>query len=361
MSALIKVNKNIIFKVFSLIYGAVTEIRNSFFDLGILKTKSFDLPIISIGNLAVGGTGKTPHTEFLIQQVSKNFKIAVLSRGYKRETRGFVLADKNSTAKTIGDEPYQLFGKFPAITVAVDEKRVRGVEQLLKQKPDTELILLDDAFQHRYIKPGLSVLLTDFSKLYTDDFMLPYGSLREYPKNSYRADIIIVTKCPENMKAEDCKDITNKLKPAKHQSLFFSAFNYGKIYPVYPDIISKPAMEINNATSVLLLTGIENPQPMLEWVQKKTSRVTTKFFPDHHDFSVNDITDIEKDFAVLKEGKFILTTEKDAARLKSNPYLTATIKENLYALPLEVKILNNEQDTFIKKIQDYVSKNSGNR
>jgi len=356
-----KPDRNIVFYVFSLIYGGLTAIRNGLFDWGILNQRSFDLPVISIGNLAVGGTGKTPHTEFIIQQLSKNFKIAVLSRGYKRATKGFVLADKNCTAKTIGDEPYQLFGKFPAITVAVDEKRVRGVEQLLKQKPDTELILLDDAFQHRHIKPGLSVLLTDFSKLYTDDFMLPYGSLREYPKNSNRANMIIVTKCPENIKAEDSKTIADKLKPAEHQSLFFSTFDHGKIHPVYPDIIGKPATEINNTTSVLLLTGIENPQPMLEWVQKKTLRVTTKFFPDHHDFSVNDITDIEQDLAVLKDDKFILTTEKDAARLKSNPYLTAAIKENLYTLPLEVKILNNEQNTFIQKIQDYVSKNSGNR
>jgi len=361
MSALIKVNKNIIFKVFSLIYGAVTEIRNSFFDLGILKTKSFDLPIISIGNLAVGGTGKTPHTEFLIQQVSKNFKIAVLSRGYKRETRGFVLADKNSTAKTIGDEPYQLFGKFPAITVAVDEKRVRGVEQLLKQKPDTELILLDDAFQHRYIKSGLSILLTDVSNLYPDDYMLPYGTLRERAYNSKRADIVIATKCSLQTETAEFKRIADSLKLKSGQSLFFSGFTYGKPYPVFPDDNNSGMTEITRQTAILLVTGIEKPEPLVKYLRTMNDDIIIKTYPDHHPFSKSNILEIERDFSELHDDKIILTTEKDAARLKSNPYLTATIKENLYALPLEVKILNNEQDTFIKKIQDYVSKNSGNR
>ena len=353
-------DKNIVFYLLSLLYGIVTEVRNRMFDWGVLKQHSFDLPIISIGNLAVGGTGKTPHTEFLIQHLSEQFQIAVLSRGYRRETAGFVLADKSSTAQSIGDEPFQLFSKFPDVGVAVDEKRVRGIENLLKTKPDIQVIMLDDAFQHRHVRPGLSILLTDYANLYTDDFMLPYGTLREYRKNSKRADMVVVTKCPEDIQPDEYKSIAWKLKLRQHQQLFFSAFEYGQIYPVFPEVIRKPMPEIRSETAVLLVTGIVKPQPMLDWLKKKTQKVKTKFYPDHHPFNKKDISEIEKDFIDLRGDKLILTTEKDAARLKSNPDLTEKIMKSLYALPLEVKILNNEQDIFIQKIQDYVRKNSGN-
>lgn len=354
-------DKNIVFYLLSLLYGIVTEVRNRMFDWGVLKQHSFDLPIISIGNLAVGGTGKTPHTEFLIRQLSEKFKTAVLSRGYRRETAGFVLADKNSTAKTIGDEPFQLFSKLPDVAVAVDEKRVRGIENLLKTKPDIQVIMLDDAFQHRHVRPGLSILLTDYANLYTDDFMLPYGALREYRKNSKRADMVVVTKCPEDIQPDEYKSIAWKLKLRQHQQLFFSAFEYGQIYPVFPEMIRKPMPEITSETAVLMFTGIVKPELMLNWLKKNTQKVKTRFYPDHHHFDKKDIAEIEKDFIDLQGDKLILTTEKDAARLKSNPHLTDKMKKNLYALPLEVKILNNEQDRFIQKIQDYVRKNSGNR
>lgn len=358
---MLKPGKNIIFYILSLIYGALTTIRNCFFDWGIMKSKSFDLPIISIGNLAVGGTGKTPHIEFLIQHLSEKFKTAVLSRGYRRKTTGFLLANNNSTAQSIGDEPFQIFSKFPQVIVAVDEKRVRGIENLLKSNPEIQVIFLDDAFQHRHVKPGLSILLTDYANLYTDDYMLPYGTLREYKTNCKRADIVIVTKCQEVIHPDECKSIAGKLKLRPHQQLFFSTFAYGQIYPVFPEMISKPVLNIAYETAVLLVTGIEKPQPMLNWLKKKTQKVKTKFYPDHHNFNERDILDIENNFIDLQGDKLILTTEKDAARLKSNSHLTETIKKNLYALPLEVKILNNEQDIFIEKIQDYVRKNSGNR
>ena len=354
-------DKNIVFYLLSLLYGIVTEVRNRMFDWGVLKQHSFDLPIISIGNLAVGGTGKTPHTEFLIQHLSEQFQIAVLSRGYRRETAGFVLADKSSTAQSIGDEPFQLFSKFPDVGVAVDEKRVRGIENLLKTKPDIQVIMLDDAFQHRHVRPGLSILLTDYANLYTDDFMLPYGTLREYRKNSKRADMVVVTKCPEDIQPDEYKSIAWKLKLRQHQQLFFSAFEYGQIYPVFPEMIRKPMPEITSDIAVLMFTGIVKPELMLNWLKKNTQKVKTRFYPDHHHFDKKDIAEIEKDFIDLQGDKLILTTEKDAARLKSNPHLTDKMKKNLYALPLEVKILNNEQDRFIQKIQDYVRKNSGNR
>ena len=354
-------DKNIVFYLLSLLYGIVTEVRNRMFDWGVLKQHSFDLPIISIGNLAVGGTGKTPHTEFLIQHLSEQFQIAVLSRGYRRETAGFVLADKSSTAQSIGDEPFQLFSKLPDVAVAVDEKRVRGIENLLKTKPDIQVIMLDDAFQHRHVRPGLSILLTDYANLYTDDFMLPYGTLREYRKNSKRADMVVVTKCPEDIQPDEYKSIAWKLKLRQHQQLFFSAFEYGQIYPVFPEMIRKPMPEITSDIAVLMFTGIVKPELMLNWLKKNTQKVKTRFYPDHHHFDKKDIAEIEKDFIDLPGDKLILTTEKDAARLKSNPHLTDKMKKNLYALPLEVKILNNEQDRFIQKIQDYVRKNSGNR
>ena len=356
-----KPHKNIVFYLLSVLYGIVTETRNRMFDRGILKQHSFDLPIISIGNLAVGGTGKTPHTEFLIRYLRENFKTAVLSRGYKRETKGFVLADKNSTAQSIGDEPFQIFSKFPEVTVAVDEKRVRGIQNLLNIHSDNQVIILDDAFQHRHVKPGLSILLTDYANLYTDDRMLPYGTLREYKTNSKRADMVVVTKCPENIQPDEYKTIAVKLALKPHQQLFFSTFEYGQIYPVFPEVIRKPMPEITSEMTILLVTGIVKPQPMLNWLLKNTQKVKTRFFPDHHDFSKNELNDIEKEFEKMTGFKIILTTEKDAARLKSNPYLTEKLKKNLYAMPLEVRILNNEQDIFIQKIQDYVRKNSGNR
>ena len=354
-------DKNIVFYLLSLLYGIVTEVRNRMFDWGVLKQHSFDLPVISIGNLAVGGTGKTPHTEFLIRQLSEKFKTAVLSRGYRRETKGFVLADESITAQSIGDEPFQLFSKLPDVAVAVDEKRVRGIENLLKTKPDIQVIMLDDAFQHRHVRPGLSILLTDYANLYTDDFMLPYGTLREYRKNSKRADMVVITKCPEETQPDECKSIAAKLALKPHQKLFFSTFKYGQIYPVLPEVIRKPMPEIRSETAVLLFTGIVKPELMLNWLKKNTQKVKTRFYPDHHHFDKKDIAEIEKDFIDLQGDKLILTTEKDAARLKSNPHLTDKMKKNLYALPLEVKILNNEQDRFIQKIQDYVRKNSGNR
>ena len=355
-----KPHKNIVFYLLSVLYGIVTETRNRMFDRGILKQHSFDLPVISIGNLAVGGTGKTPHTEFLIRLLSEKFRTAVLSRGYRRKTTNFVLADTNSTAQSIGDEPFQIFGKFPQVTVAVDEKRVRGIQNLLKIHPDVQVIILDDGFQHRYVKPGLSILLTDYTNLYADDYMLPYGTLREYKTNSKRTDMVVVTKCPEETQPDECKSIAAKLALKSHQQLFFSTFEYGQIYPVFPEVIRKPVAEITSETAVLLVTGIVKPQPMLDWLKKNTQKVKTRFYPDHYDFDKKDISEIEKDFIDIQGDKLILTTEKDAARLKSNPDLTEKIMKSLYALPLEVKILNNEQDIFIQKIQDYVRKNSGN-
>ncbi|HHT22865.1 MAG TPA: tetraacyldisaccharide 4'-kinase [Bacteroidales bacterium] len=355
-----KPNKNIVFYLLSWLYGGITQFRNFLFDAKILSSTSFQLPIISIGNLAVGGTGKTPHTEFLLNILGKDWKTAVLSRGYKRQTKGYRLANKNDTAKTIGDEPFQIYSKFPNTAVAVAEKRVIGIENLLKEKPEIEVILLDDAYQHRHVKPGLSILLTEFNKLYSDDYMLPYGSLREWKSNNKRADIIIVTKCDEEINTTKRQEIEKKLNIKPHQQLFFSTFRYGKLYAGFENDNKQKTAELDAESHILLWTGIENPQPMWNFFQEYTSKITPMFFPDHHDFTEKEIEKIDEIFLNLPEKKLIITTEKDLSRLKSNEFLTENIRKNLFVLPLEVKILNNEHKVFTETIKDYVTKNSRN-
>lgn len=350
-----KPHKNWIFYLLALLYGRVTELRNFLFDKKRLHSVSFQLPIICVGNLAVGGTGKTPHTEFLLQLLGDTTKTAVLSRGYKRKTKGFVLADANTNAQLIGDEPFQIFTKFPLTKVAVDEKRVRGVMKLLNRVPETEVIILDDAFQHRHIQAGLNILLTDFNNLYTDDFMLPYGTLRELPKNSKRADIVIVTKCPADFRPESKEAYREKLKMLPLQELFFSTFIYGELVSAFGSNNSVP--KIDRETTVFLLTGIENPVPMQQYIEQFTKDIVPFLFPDHHDFTEKELNDIEAKWNLTTGNKLIITTEKDAARLKSNAFVSDRIKNNTFTLPLEVKIVNDEEKLFIQKINDYVRKN----
>jgi len=219
-----------------MIYGLIISIRNWLFDKEIIHSSSFKIPIISVGNLAVGGTGKTPHTEFILSAVQDEWNTAMLSRGYMRKTKGFILADKNSNSQLIGDEPYQIYKKFPFITVAVDEKRVRGVKKLQELNSNLELVVLDDAFQHRYIQSGLSILLTDYNNLYSRDLILPAGQLRERKKGSKRAGIIIVTKCPAKIKPIEMRLIELELKPESNQLLFFSTNIYDELIPVFPDL-----------------------------------------------------------------------------------------------------------------------------
>lgn len=349
-----KPHKNIVFYLLSLLYAGVTQLRNLLFDKKILRSVKFSVSVIGVGNLAVGGTGKTPHTEFLLR-ILKDYRTAVLSRGYKRHTRGFVLAGEKSDAGHIGDEPFQIFSKFPKTVVAVDEKRVHGVEELMKRFPETEIIILDDAFQHRHIQAGLNILLTDYKLLFTNDNMLPYGTLRELPKNSERADVVVITKCPAGADLDESR-YRRQLNLLSHQELYFSAFEYGSICPVFPD--NPVSVRLNSEVTVLLVTGIENPEPMSQYLKQTVGSFVELTFPDHHNFSKRDLGEIEKKFYEITGEKFILTTEKDAARLKSNRFVSEAIKNNIFALPLEVKILNDKHEKFIHKIYDYVRKNS---
>lgn len=350
--------KNIITRLLAVAYGAVTDFRNMLYDKGMIKSTTFSIPIIAVGNLAVGGTGKTPHTELLLELLADKYQTAVLSRGYLRQTKGFYLANSGVTAIEIGDEPFQMYSKYPNIKVAVAENRTHGIQKLMALFPDLELVLLDDAFQHRAVAPGHAILLTDMANLYADDAMLPYGFLREKPKNSKRADMVIVTKCPINLEVADKEKWRKKLHLEAHQRLFFSAFEYGTIYSVFGNNNTLPMIETNS--NVLILTAIERPEPLIEHVKSKTTHIVIRNFPDHHTFSKQETEEVEDTFFYMSGKKIIITTEKDAARLKSKNYFSDRVKKCIFALPIKVRILNDEQPIFNQQIIDYVKQNKRN-
>ncbi|MGC3977275.1 MAG: tetraacyldisaccharide 4'-kinase [Paludibacteraceae bacterium] len=348
------ISRNILTRILSIAYGAIMEIRNFLFRKKIFSTTSFQTPIISIGNLAVGGTGKTPHTEYIIRLLKDDYNIAILSRGYGRKTTGFLQADTTTTATEIGDEPFQIYTKFPDIFVFVDEKRVRGVTKILASHPEIEVILLDDAYQHQYIKPGLSVLLTDYIQPYARDFVMPYGRLRERRKNSDRAHVIIVSKCPPDMTDEEKQMLITEIRIKKQQDVFFSGLVYDNFYPAFNEC--KVEIEQLCDTDVVVLTCIENPQPMIKYVEKLVKSIEKFTFADHHRFTKKELDKIEK----KSYGKVIVTTEKDLARLKSIGDISVVLKEKLLVLPMRVKILNHREDSFNLKLKSYVRENSRN-
>ncbi len=344
----------------SWLYGFGVGVRNLLFDRGLLRSRSFDIPVISVGNISVGGTGKTPHVEYLIRLLRPDFKVAVLSRGYKRATQGFVLADNNSTSRDIGDEPKQIKSKFGDVVVAVDEDRCDGIEQLLAI-PSTsglDVVLLDDAYQHRYVKPGLSILLVDSNRLITDDALLPAGRLREPASGKQRADIIVVTKCRADMSASDIQRVTRALAPAAHQEIFFSCMEYQRLQPLFCGE-DRPLSQLDE--NVLLVSGIANPSPLLSELRRHTSHIRHLSYPDHHHFTASDIAAIQEAYETLPQPRCIITTEKDAARLGNAKRLSDEARRNIYQLPIRVRILENKQDLFDKKIKNYVSDHSRDR
>ncbi len=343
----------------SLIYGLVVNIRNFMFDVKILKSTSFDIPIISVGNITVGGTGKTPHVEYVISFLKEEYNIAVLSRGYKRATKGFVLAQKDSNAKEIGDEPKQIKQKYPDITVAVCESRVKGVKKLLEIDNKLNLILLDDAFQHRYITPGLSILLIDYNRPFLKDHYLPYGRLRENPGQRHRADIMLVTKTPKHVKPIDMRIMSKTLNLFPYQSLYFTSFEYGKICPVFSKnsyLIDKDIIK-KEKYSVLIVTGIAYPQTLIEYVKTLTTDFSVLRFPDHHYFKTKDIEKISAQFSQIEsEKKIIITTEKDAMRFVEINIKDKKLKSRMVYVPIKPKILANDEDEFKDLIMKYLIK-----
>lgn len=327
---------------FAILYGFVTSFRNFLFDKGILKSHSFDLPIIAVGNLSVGGTGKTPQIEYLIRLLSPTNKVATLSRGYKRKSEGFILADATSNAEILGDEPFQFYQKFPNILVTVDANRKNGIEQLMKiSKPD--IILLDDAFQHRKVKAGFYILLTAYNDLYADDFILPTGNLRESRSGAERANIIVVTKCPANLSEKEKNVIERKLQLESRQKLFFTSIAYDEF--IFSEEKQLLVSEIKNSEK-LLLAGIAKPEPFFDYLKNEKDTILT--YPDHHHFSEKDILEIKE----KAEDKIIITTEKDYVRLKGN-----LPSEQLFYLPIKSEFLQN-QEIFDQTILSYVENNN---
>lgn len=340
-------------------YRWIMEARNRAFDSGRLGSRAFDTPIICIGNITVGGTGKTPHTEYLIRLLKERWKVAVLSRGYGRKTSGYIKADEHTTMPMIGDEPFQIKEKFPDITVAVCEKRVTGAANLLAGDDAPSVILLDDAYQHRRIKAGLYILLVDFNRPVWSDCTLPFGRLRESDSGTRRADVVIVTKCPVHITKEQMELCRKNLKTKEGVPVFFSKVEYGNIYPLFAT--AQPvATDIQAGDNVLLLAGIANPAPLKKEVEKRGAKVTLMQYADHHNFSNSDIDAIAAAYNKLSGKKMILTTEKDATRLRRTAGISQEIKENIYAIPIEVKIIDNKENEFNQKILDYVTENSRN-
>ena len=341
----------------ALIYHIVLTIRHKLYDWHILRATQFEKPVICVGNLNLGGTGKTPHTEYLIELLKDNYRMATLSRGYGRRTKGFKLAENTSTYEDLGDEPLQYFKKFPEISVAVDEDRVDGVRKLLISPNNAEVILLDDAFQHRKIKAGLNILLTEYQHLYCDDFLFPAGTLRDVKSAVKRAQIIVVSKSPKHLNEGEKQQIIGKLKPTEEQKVFFSYLEYNDLQPINE---KAKTVSIENADSVLAFCGIANPKPFVEELGNHYKTVDFLSFTDHHPYTENDIKTILKCFDNLDgEKKIIVTTEKDAARLTNSPYLCQFETAPLYDLPVSVRF--HEEEKFNEEILSYVRKNSYDR
>ncbi|MDR2389070.1 MAG: tetraacyldisaccharide 4'-kinase [Tannerellaceae bacterium] len=343
----------------SLLYGLATGVRNLLYNWDVLHSKEYPIPVICVGNLAAGGTGKTPHTEYLVQLLKPHYRVAVLSRGYKRQTKGFRLAGANDTARTIGDEPYQMKRKFPDVLIAVDANRGRGIRHLMElpeeQKP--EVVLLDDAFQHRSVLPSFSILLTDYHRLYYKDRLLPLGRLRETKENMRRANLIIVTKCEADLRPIDFRVIAGEMKPLPYQALYFSRLVYGETRAVFPQPTENPTAGnyLNAENEALLLAGVASPQPFIEEAQRRFGNVHPMIFADHHVFDKQDIRKIKDAFNRLNSpDKFILVTEKDAARLLHNPFFPEEWKPLTYYLPVAIDFCTKTTLSFDDCIRKHI-------
>lgn len=336
---------------FTVLYACIILLRDAFYRWGVFSRTSFDIPIVCIGNLAVGGTGKTPHIEWLIQRLKNNHRIAVLSRGYKRKTAGYQQASFQSTAEQLGDEPYQIYRKFPEITVAVDANRVMGIPNILGDHPETELILMDDGFQHLPLKASCYILLTDYNNLFTQDYLMPSGLLREFRSAYKRADFIIVSKCPAQMDAAEKQRIHQEINPMPHQRVFFSSLEYAN--PIH---VSGPVVELDSHTSLLAFSGIANAGLFEAELKRNFATVKCIRYSDHHDYKSTELVDLTERFELLPESsKIMICTEKDAVKLY--PLLHSGLWPDipLYFLPVQVKMHDNGESILLSYIQDLIN------
>ncbi|MBR4389744.1 MAG: tetraacyldisaccharide 4'-kinase [Prevotella sp.] len=355
----IKVNKWLL--PLSWLYGLAARFRNKCFELGILKSRSFSVPVISVGNISVGGSGKTPHVEYLVNLLKDHLNVAVLSRGYKRKSKGYQLASPLSTVSDIGDEPFQMKKKFPHIHVAVDANRCEGIDRLTHddETKNTDVILLDDAYQHRYVKPGINILLVDYHRLIIYDKLLPAGRLREPKEGKRRADMVIITKCPEGLNPIDYRVVMRAMDLYPYQTLLFSRMVYDKLHPLFCGE-DRSLESIGSDEHVLAISGIASPEHFEEDLRQHCTSLTTMRFSDHHDFTPEDEDRINSTFESLPSPKLIITTEKDAVRMMSLTGLSEDVRHHLYVLPIKVSFLLGQEDIFTQKIFSYVQKNSRN-
>lgn len=334
----------------SVLYGFIIWLRNKFYDKNFFRSVSFNFPIICVGNLSVGGTGKTPMVEYLVRLLKDEYKVATMSRGYKRKTKGFAIANESTTALDIGDEPMQFYKKFNDITVSVAEERLVSIPQLLHDKPGTRVIILDDAFQHRQVKAGLNILLTEYRDLFTRDFILPAGSLRDMKSSYKRAEIIIVTKCKSHLTEEEKNKIIGEINPLSHQKIFFTKIEYGSPYHLF----NKQEKFLSPETNILLVCGIANPKPMKDILNTYAATYDMMRFRDHHIFNMDDLKDIKNQFEQIDtQNKIILTTEKDAVRLKK--FEKELTELPIYALPVKMNMLFNENFKFNQLVLQYMN------
>ena len=345
----------------SKVYGAVTFMRNQLFDWRILPQHEFDVPVVVIGNLAVGGTGKTPHTEYLVESLRHNCHIAILSRGYKRATKGFVLATPYSKPRDIGDESYQMYQKFDRkVTVAVCEDRVHGIRELMRLDPDLNMIVLDDAFQHRYVKPAVSIVITEFNRPLYEDHMLPYGRLREPVRGINRADIVVVSKCPESKKDLDYALFKKHLGLFPYQEVFFSRYAYQALVPLFPEqsntVPSLDWMDVSD--SILAVAGIDNPRPFIRYLKSFMPKVRVNIFSDHHNFTRKDFELLLKRYNTMKGNhRIMVTTEKDAVRMAASPYFPPELRAVTYYLPVKVEFIPHGGANFDSTLQRLIRNN----
>lgn len=337
----------------SWLYGMVVHIRHKLFDLKILRSEEFDIPVVCIGNLTVGGTGKTPVAELLIERFSEHYRVGVLSRGYRRRTKGFVLSTLTSSARTIGDEPRQMKLKYPSVPVAVCEKRAEGIRLLRKAHPEIELIILDDAFQHRYVEPWVNILLMDYNNTVYRDRLLPWGRLRDTRNQIHRANFVLVTKCPDDLNPLDMRIVINSLGLFPYQSLYFTRMRQGEITPLFAD---RAVGKVREGDPVIAMSGIANPVPLLENLRKRFDVVAELTFDDHHTYRLSDMRRLEALFAAYPDA-VVLTTEKDAVKLTNRKKVPEAVQQRLYYVPIHVSFVADSESEFLRQLELYVRTN----
>ena len=335
----------------SLLYGIGISLRNLLYSSEIIKSTEFNLPVIGIGNLSLGGAGKTPHVEYLIRLLQPYIKLATLSRGYKRKTRGFLVVGRKHSALDVGDEPLQYFLKYPDVKVAVSESRSIGIPQLLQSHPDIQTILLDDSYQHLSVQVGLNILLTEYDRPYFNDFLLPSGRLRETSGAAKRADIIVVSKCPDELSEQERSTFINRLKPKANQDVFFSKYVYGPLY----NLANGQRAMLTDFDQVLLVTGIAHEDYLLKYIYSQVNQVYTLVFEDHHLFNAHEVSQMKLKFDhISSTNKAIITTEKDATRLILHKDYIQEQGISIWVLPLKVSFLGLDGQGFDKRIKDFL-------